>query len=81
MSRRCRLSVPWCVALLAVAAPAGACPVCSSETGQQVREGLFDDPDLPRNIAATLLPFAAFAGVTLTIHNGLPDVRRFTRRK
>ncbi len=50
---------------------ASACPVCNSETGEQVRAGLLDG-NLALNLLAVVLPFVVLAGVTTVIHFGLP---------
>lgn len=50
---------------------ARACPLCVSETGRRVREGLFG-PEFGPNLAATLLPFLIFLGIAAMIHLGIP---------
>ncbi len=50
--------------------PAGACPVCSTETGKHVRGEIFDR-DFGRNFATLLLPFPIFLGIAAAIHYGL----------
>ena len=54
---------------------AAACPVCDSETGRQVRDGLVDG-DFVRNVLAVVLPFAAVGGVVAAVHFGWPLNRR-----
>ena len=54
---------------------AGACPVCDSDTGRQVREGLVDG-DFARNALAVVLPFAAAGGIIAAVHFGWPLNRR-----
>ena len=49
---------------------AGACPVCHSETGKQVRAGLFDE-NFASNLFGSLLPFPIFLGIVAAIH-GFP---------
>lgn len=72
-----RLVMPvWVLLLLASSAP--ACPLCESETGRQVRAGIFDD-NLGKNVVLTLLPFPVLAGIVALIYYGPPDLRR-TRR-
>jgi hypothetical protein len=58
------------VALLG-AAPALACPLCESETGQQVRANIFDE-DFGRHLLLTLLPFSVLLGTVALIHFGFP---------
>jgi hypothetical protein len=69
-----RLLLP--VAVLLEAAPALACPLCASETGRRVREGIFG-PEFGSNLFGTLLPFLILAGITAWIHRGprSPDAR------
>lgn len=64
-------------AILALAATAaGACPVCRSPLGAEVRAGLLGG-DLARNLAATLLPFPVLGAVVLLVRRfGLPGVGR-----
>ena len=52
------------------AMPAGACPVCQTETGRRVREGIFSGADLGPNLAATALPFLIFLGIAALVHSG-----------
>lgn len=40
-----------------------ACPVCETDTGRQIRAGIFDD-SFPRYLAISVLPFAV---VTLAV--------------
>ena len=49
---------------------AHACPVCTSETGEEVRAGLFNE-DFAFNLFASALPFPIFLGIVAAIH-GLP---------
>ena len=41
--------------------------MCESETGQEVRDGLFDG-QFTRNLAAVLLPFPVLIGIVAAIH-------------
>jgi hypothetical protein len=54
---------------LSLAVPAAACPVCPSETGEQVRAGLLDR-DWRSGVLATLAPFVVVFGVVAWIHFG-----------
>jgi hypothetical protein len=54
------------VTLSAVTA-AIACPVCSTELGQQVRTGIFG-PDFWSNLLAVLAPLPVLAAVVFGIH-------------
>jgi hypothetical protein len=51
--------------------PVSACPLCESETGQQVREGIFND-DFGVNLLVTLLPFPVLIAIVVLLHYGLP---------
>jgi hypothetical protein len=53
------------------AGPAPACPLCGTDTGRQVRAGIFGD-DFGRNLLLTVLPFAVLLGIVALIHFGLP---------
>lgn len=65
--------------LLVGPSDASACPVCHTETGQQVRAGIFDE-SFGRNLVLTLLPFPILAGVAAAIHFGIPTPTRFRKR-
>ena len=56
-------------AVLLSASAASACPVCETETGKQVRAGIFGD-DFASNVALTLVPFPLLAGLVALIHFG-----------
>jgi uncharacterized protein len=77
MSHRGQLLTTRIVMLLAAAlltfgpSDVSACPVCHSETGQQVRAGIFNE-DFGRNVALTLLPFPLLFGIVAAIHHGWP---------
>ena len=58
-------------AALAFAPAASACPFCRSETGEQVKAGLFNE-DFGYNLFLTLLPFPVLLGIVALIHFGLP---------
>ena len=51
------------------ASPARGCPLCNSETGRRVREGIFDAQFGP-NLLATLLPFPVFLAIVALVHFG-----------
>ena len=57
------------VAALVLGGTAQACPICDSETGKEVREGIFGE-GLGRNAAAVVLPGAAVGAVVGVIHFG-----------
>ena len=59
--------------LLALAASAGACPVCDSLTGEQVRAALFDEHFL-RTLLLVLLPFPVLGGAVVATYLGVPDL-------
>jgi hypothetical protein len=58
-------------AFFAQASSALACPVCETDTGQQVREGIFNS-DFGGTLAAMVLPFLVLASVVAVIHGGTP---------
>jgi hypothetical protein len=64
------------VVTLALSAPAAhACPVCHTETGKEVRAGIFNE-DFRSNLLTTLLPFPIVLGITAALHFGFtPKVR------
>lgn len=67
-----------CVAVylsFALARTARACPVCDSETGQQVRAELRDE-HLGVSVLATVVPFVLVLGVVAAVHFGPPRIRR-----
>jgi hypothetical protein len=53
------------------ASSVAACPFCDSETGRQVRAGIFND-HFGYNLFLTVLPFPIFLGIVAAIHFGLP---------
>jgi uncharacterized membrane protein len=65
---------------LVSASTALACPLCDSETGRQVRAGIFN-ADFVTNLVLTLLPFPVLLGLVAWIHFGpTPDPVRHLRR-
>lgn len=52
-----------------------ACPLCNSETGQNVRATIMD-PDFFTNLLLMILPSFIFAAVALAIQYGLPFRKR-----
>ena len=75
MRRRSSLFLFATIALHAVlAATALGCPVCDTGTGQDVRDGLFDE-NFARNVFAVALPFPILLGVVAMIHFGWPARR------
>ena len=66
-----RYVVPAVAAVLLRTPGAAACPVCNTETGQQVRQGIFG-PDFGYNLFVTLLPFPIFLAIAAAIHFGPP---------
>ncbi|MES2467472.1 MAG: hypothetical protein V4675_09245 [Verrucomicrobiota bacterium] len=49
---------------------ASACPLCNTETGQQVRAGLFNDEFWP-TFLMVLLPFPVLLILLAAMHSGL----------
>jgi hypothetical protein len=78
---------PWRVAftglaLLAAgdAGQARACPVCNTETGAAVRDGIFDGRFLG-TLAGTLSPFPVLLLVALALRGGWRPLRFWRRRR
>ena len=67
-----RLTSLALLAALAVPAGARACPVCDTETGREVRAGVFD-ANFSRNVVAVLSPFPILGGIVAFIHFGGRD--------
>ena len=63
------MAVAVALTALTLVAPAGACPVCAGETGQQVRAGIFG-PDFASNLLVAALPFPIVLGVAAALHIG-----------
>jgi hypothetical protein len=59
-------------AVLSGAAPALGCPLCTTDTGERVRAGLFGGgaASFLADAAATLLPFPVLAAAILLIRSG-----------
>ena len=56
--------------LLGTAAIAAACPVCNTETGQQVREGIFGE-GFVQNVFAVAAPIPILLGMALALSHWL----------
>lgn len=67
------------LALLAVATPALACPVCNSETGGIVRAAIFNADFLP-TLASTLAPFPVLLALVAALRFGWAPDRPLRRR-
>jgi hypothetical protein len=74
MDERVHLWTGTCVALLICAAPALACPVCDSDTGVAVRNGIA--ADFASNVLVTLAPFPILTAIVAVLHYGWPPRRR-----
>jgi hypothetical protein len=61
--------------VLTLNAPTGACPVCDTGTGRQVRAGIFDD-NFGRTLLAVAVPFPILLAVVAAIHFGWPATPR-----
>jgi len=69
-----RIIVTACVITLWGPLPvAVACPYCDTETGRQVRAGIFNDEFLT-NVTVTLLPLFLLAGIVVLIHFDLSSL-------
>lgn len=55
--------------LMLSASIAGACPVCHTPTGQQVRAGIFNER-FGENLLLTLAPFPVLAAAVAALHYG-----------
>ena len=62
-------------AWLLLASSAVACPFCDSETGQQVRQGIFDR-NFVDNLLLTLIPFPVLLAIVVLIYFGLPPYNK-----
>jgi hypothetical protein len=62
------------VVWLAFVAPAFGCPVCDSETGIAVRDGIARNFAL--NVLATLAPFPVLTAIVAFLHFGWPPRRK-----
>jgi hypothetical protein len=49
-----------------------ACPICDTETGQQVRESIFGE-DFGRNVLLTLAPVPVLLGIMALVFRAVPD--------
>lgn len=65
----------WLIALVLPASAIMGCPICDSETGQEVRAGIFDE-DFAANLVMVLLPFPVLLGIVAMIYFGVPLPRR-----
>ena len=61
--------------LLAAASVAAACPVCYTDTGDAVRQGIFNG-DFGLNVLFTLVPFVFFYGLAAMVYFGVPSRSR-----
>jgi hypothetical protein len=59
------------VFLNAFSTGAFACPFCHTETGKQIRSGVFGS-DFRFNLIVTIIPFVIFLGITALIYFGFP---------
>lgn len=66
------------VATFLAAHRVSACTVCESETGRQVRSGIFGG-DFGQDLFLTLLPFPVLLAIVALIHFGFPWPRRASR--
>lgn len=57
-----------------------ACTVCGSDTGRQVRAGIFDG-HFGETALTVLSPFAVFAVVGLACYFGMPELRVSDRER
>lgn len=60
-----------CLAGILMAVEAAACPLCISETGKRVREGIFN-AEFGHHLAAVMAPFAICLLLIALLHSGLP---------
>jgi hypothetical protein len=52
-----------------------ACPMCNTETGKQVREGIFG-PDFYTNVLVTVAPFPVVLALCALVYWILPDPKK-----
>jgi hypothetical protein len=62
------------ILVLILGAPCGACPVCDTGTGRQVRAGILDE-NFGRTLLAVALPFPVLLAVVAVVHFGWPPFR------
>jgi hypothetical protein len=67
--------LPHLAATVLLSANAIACPLCHSQTGRQVRTGIFNST-FGLHLIATLAPFPVLVGVVALIYFGPPKVKR-----
>jgi hypothetical protein len=60
------------ICLLTTAGSLLACPVCDTETGKQVREGIFGK-DFYKNVLVTVAPFPVVLGLIAVDFRLVPD--------
>lgn len=63
------------IGLLAPPTVADACPICASETGAEVRAGIFNE-DFGWNLLVTVLPFPLMLGIAAALHFGFAPRER-----
>jgi len=66
------------VAVLVFASAASACPFCESETGQQVKAGIFND-QFWGNVLLTLLPFPVLLAIVALIYFDVSSLWKNTK--
>jgi len=57
-----------------------ACPLCHTETGKQVRAGIFG-PDFGYNLLVTIIPFVVLLGITALIYFGIPTGQHLSKAR
>jgi hypothetical protein len=57
--------------ILSQQAPVQACPFCATETGNHVREGIFND-GFALNVILTLIPFPVLFAIVALVYLGPP---------
>ena len=70
--RRTLLSAAAAAIAILTSTSASACPLCQSDTGQRVREGIFDN-EFGGTLLAMVLPFLVISLVVGMIHGGPPQ--------
>jgi hypothetical protein len=63
------------VVFFAVSGSVWACPLCDTETGRQVREGIFGQ-DFGKNVLLTLAPLPILLGIMALVFWAIPDSKQ-----
>jgi hypothetical protein len=68
----------WLAVPFALLGSVCACPICDSETGNQVREGIFGK-EFGTNVLLTLAPVPVLFGMIALASWAIPDLQQLSR--